>query len=112
MYVSVSSEYLKIRRNLEGGIHPAVAVQHPSVHPATTLGNKLTVRPTLPPYHFQISTLSQQYSHHITIDWFPEELFCAGEKAAGEEDGGGRLVEQLERPVVDRDLVHLDVRTE
>ena len=111
MYVSVSSQYLKIRRNLEGGIHPTIAVQHPSVHPATTLGNKLIGRPMLP-NHFQISTLSQQCSHHITIDWFPEELFCAGEKAAGEEDGGGRLVEQLERPVVDRDLVHLHVCTE
>ena len=46
-------------------------------------------------------------AHHITIDWFAKELFGAGEEAAGEEDGGGRLVEQLERPVVDRDLVHL-----
>ena len=46
-------------------------------------------------------------SHHIAIDRFSEELLGAGEEAAGEEDGGGRLVEQLERPVVDRDLVHL-----
>ena len=46
-------------------------------------------------------------SHHIAIDWFSEELFGAGEEAACEEDRGGCLVEQLERPVVDRYLVHL-----
>ena len=56
--------------------------------------------------------MTEQYSslgspHHIAIDGFSEELFGAGEEAACEEDRGGRLVEQLECPVVDRDLIHL-----
>ena len=94
--------HLKIGRNLERGIHPTVAVQHSSIHPTATLWYKLTQI-----FWFQKSTSSLIVSHHITVDWFSEELFGAGEEAAGEEDGGGRLVEQLERPVVDRDLVHL-----
>ena len=49
----------------------------------------------------------QSSSDHITVDWLPEELFRAREKTAGKQDGGGRLVEQLECPVVDRDLIHL-----
>ena len=36
---SVSLQYLEIRRNLEGGVHPTVAVQHPSIHAAATLRN-------------------------------------------------------------------------
>ena len=52
----------------------------------------------------------QSSSDHITVDWLPEELLRAREKTAGKQDGGGRLVEQLECPVVDRDLIHLMAR--
>ena len=40
VYVSVCSKYLEIRRDLEGGIHPTVAVQHAPIHPTATLENK------------------------------------------------------------------------
>ena len=46
-------------------------------------------------------------ANHFAADGIPEELLAAGDDGTGEEDGGGGLVVQLERPVIDADLVHL-----
>ena len=46
--------------------------------------------------------------YQITLDGLPEELFGGGHEGAGEEDGGGDLVEAFEGPVVDGDLVDLE----
>ena len=55
---------------------------------------------------FHISFYSIPYQ--VTLDGLPEELFGGGHEGAGEEDGGGDLVEAFEGPVVDGDLVDLE----
>ena len=43
----------------------------------------------------------------IALDGRPKELGASDQEAAGDEDDGGELVEKLESPVVDTDLVDL-----
>jgi hypothetical protein len=47
------------------------------------------------------------FTHDFAIDWISEELFAAGNDRAAKEQGRRGLVEQLEGPIVDADLVHL-----
>ena len=54
------------------------------------------------------SVFSYTYRACVTLDGGPEELGHGDEDAAGDQDGGGRLVEELEAPVVDADLVDLE----
>ena len=42
------------------------------------------------------------------MDGGPKELRHGDEDAAGDQDEGGRLVEELEAPVVNADLVDLE----
>ena len=46
-------------------------------------------------------------THHFAIDGVSEELLAAGDDGACQAERGGRLVEELEGPVVDADGVHL-----
>ena len=46
-------------------------------------------------------------THHFAVDGVSEELLAAGDDGAGQAERGGRLVEELEGPVVDADGVHL-----
>ena len=40
----LSTAALEIRRDVEGGVHPAVAVQHTAVHPTSTLESFIFMR--------------------------------------------------------------------
>ena len=55
-----------------------------------------------------IFPLFNSIPYQVTLDGLPEELFGGGHEGAGEEDGGGDLVEAFEGPVVDGDLVDLE----
>ena len=46
-------------------------------------------------------------THHFAVDGITKELLAAGDDGAGQAERGGRLVEELEGPVVDADGVHL-----
>ena len=48
-------------------------------------------------------------THHFAIDGVSEELLAAGDDGACQAERGGRLVEELEGPVVDVGLVKLEV---
>ena len=50
----------------------------------------------------------RMYRASVTLDGGAEELCHGDEDAAGDQDRGGRLVEELEAPVVDADLVDLE----
>ena len=95
--------HLESWRNVEGGIHPAVAVQNTLVHTTISLQNTDKSNVSNSKY---ISFYSIPYQ--VTLDGLPEELFGGGHEGAGEEDGGGDLVEAFEGPVVDGDLVDLE----
>ena len=61
-------------------------------------------------HHVQTDVLSsdeRSHTHNFTVDGIPEELLAAGHHGAGQAERGRRLVEELERPVVDADGVHL-----
>ena len=60
--------------------------------------------PTANIFHISFHSIPYQ----VTLDGLPEELFGGGHEGACEEDGGGDLVEALEGPVVDGDLVDLE----
>ena len=79
---------LKIGRYFERGIHPAVGVQDPTIHAATTLGDRscqslIKVERNVFANH--------PCSHHVAVDRFSKELLCAGEQTAREQDRCGRL---------------------
>ena len=46
-------------------------------------------------------------THQVTLDWLPKELLGGGHDGAGQQDGGGYLVETFERPVVNGYLINL-----
>ena len=94
--------HLESWRNVEGGIHPAVAVQNSLVHTAISLS--ITDKSNEQQNNIILCILLYQ----VTLDGLPEELFGGGHEGAGEEDGGGDLVEAFEGPVVDGDLVDLE----
>ena len=96
--------HLESRRNVEGGIHPAVAVQNSLVHTTISLSitNIILVNMLLTKYILCVPL------YQVTLDGLPEELFGGGHEGACEEDGGGDLVEAFEGPVVDGDLVDLE----
>ena len=103
IFVTIKMPHLESWRNVEGGIHPAVAVQNSLVHTAISL------------YITDKSNEQQNIIilciplYQVTLDGFPEELFGGGHEGAGEEDGGGDLVKTFERPVVDGYLVDLKI---
>ena len=94
--------HLESWRNVEGGIHPAVAVQNSLVHTAISLS--ITDKSNEQQNNIILCILLYQ----VTLDGLPEELFGGGHEGACEEDGGGDLVEAFEGPVVDGDLVDLE----
>ena len=50
--------------------------------------------------------MNQTHWSGVTLNGWPEELLGGGEDAGEHEVDGGALVEQLEAPVVDGDLVN------
>ena len=50
--------------------------------------------------------MKQTHGSGVTLNGWPEELLGGGEHAGQHEVDGGALVEQLEAPVVDGDLVN------
>ena len=46
-------------------------------------------------------------TYYVALDRIAKELLAGGDNRAGQEDGGGDLVEAFERPVVNGNLVHL-----
>ena len=66
--------------------------------------NSLRVNSTGEDLMFRIN---QATAYDFTVDGVAEELLAAGDDRASEQQAGGGFVEQLESPVVDADLVHL-----
>ena len=78
---------LKIGRYFERGIHPAVRIQDPTIHAATTLGNRFCQSLV----KVEGNAAAVYFSHHVAVDRFSKELLCAGEQTAREQDRCGRL---------------------
>jgi len=66
---SLSTATFEVRWDIEGGVHPAVAIQHSTVHSSST---------------------------NVTPDRITKELFAGGDDGAGNKNGCGDLVETFE----------------
>jgi len=67
--LSLSTASFEVRWDIEGGVHPAVAIQHSTIHSSST---------------------------NVTSDGITKELFAGGNDRAGDKNGSGDLVEAFE----------------
>ena len=87
--------YLVLCAEVEGGVDPAVVVQHLAAHP----GGRLAVD-RVPKV---LQTYMSVYGLQRAVD-----LFCDAEEAGPHQDGDGDTVVQFEHNVVDRQVVEFE----
>jgi len=66
---SLSTATFEVRWNIEGRVHPTVAIQYSTIHSSST---------------------------NVTPDRIAKELFAGGDDGAGNKNGSGDLVETFE----------------